>query len=223
MLTSILSLKDLLYPKICLSCQEPNFSLCAKCELIWLAQPRKTKVLDINHYFTQNYDEKSARIILASKESGNQIAINLLASSLARSIAFAVTESKFNKQIILVGIPSQKKIIRTRGRDHIRVLSAQVTKELFKIGLIARNLFILELTKKSMDQSTLNSMERDLNMKDAFIVHDLENSQDGIFLLDDLITTGASLREGVRAMAAAKITVNGIVTACAVGRNFLIR
>jgi len=41
-------------------------------------------------------------------------------------------------------------------------------------------------------------------------------------LIDDLITTGASMLEGVRALSEAKITIAAGVTACAVGHISLI-
>ena len=223
MLKSILSLKDLLYPRFCISCQKYGDFICLKCKASWLVKPRKTKVVGIDHYFVGDYSEYSARIILASKESGNKIAINLLANAVARSINFAVFEKQFRAQISLVSIPSQKNVIRNRGRDHISDLIFQVIIELSEMGLTAKYLPILSLAKKSKDQSTLNSGERLVNMRNAFIVNNSLNSQDGIFLIDDLITTGASVKEGVRALAEAKITVNGIITACAVGRNSLIR
>jgi len=62
-----------------------------------------------------------------------------------------------------------------------------------------------------------------VNMQNAFIVNKFIKFPGWIFPIDDLITTGASIKEGVRALAQAKITVNGIITACAVGRNSLIR
>jgi predicted amidophosphoribosyltransferase len=222
-LKSILSLKDLIYPRFCISCQKYGEFICLKCEASWLVKPRKTKVVGIDHYFVEDYNEYSARIILASKESGNKIAINLLANALARSIKFAVFEKKFRNQINLVSIPSQKNVIRSRGRDHISDLISQVIIDLSGMGFTAKYLPILNLAKKSKDQSTLNSGERLVNMQNAFIVNNSLNSQDGIFLIDDLITTGASIKEGVRALAEAKISVNGIITACAVGRNSLIR
>lgn len=222
MLKSVMSLKYLLYPEICLSCRELGFFICSSCQSIWLVKPRKTKISGINHYFTQTYNEQTARIILASKESGNQLAINLMASSIVRSLVFAISDINFLGRIDLVYIPSQKKIIRSRGRNHIEILLTQVVKELFKLEIIAHILPILELTKKARDQSTLNSKQREINMNNAFIVHNLQIAPDGIFLIDDLITTGASLREGIRAINKAKITVNGLVTACAVEHNFLI-
>ena len=223
MLKSILSLKDLIYPRFCIGCQKYGDFICLKCEANWLVKPRKTKVVGIDHYFVEDYNEYSARIILASKESGNKIAINLLANAVAKSISFAVSEKKFRAQINLVSIPSQKNVIRSRGRDHISDLIFQVIIKLSGMGFTAKYSPILSLAKKSKDQSTLNSGERLVNMQNAFIVNNSLNSQDGIFLIDDLITTGASIKEGVRALAEAKITVNGIITACAVGRNSLIR
>ena len=223
MLKSILSLKDLIYPRFCISCQKYGDFICLKCKASWFVKPRKTKIVGIDHYFVEDYNEYSARIILASKESGNKIAINLLANAVAKSISFAVSEKKFRAQINLVSIPSQKNIIRSRGRDHISDLISQVVVALSGMGFTANYLPILSLAKKSKDQSTLNSGERLVNMQNAFIVNNSLNSQEGIFLIDDLITTGASIKEGVRALTEAKITVNGIVTACAVGRNSLIR
>jgi predicted amidophosphoribosyltransferase len=105
---SILSLKDLLYPRFCISCQKYGDFICLKCEANWLVKPRKTKVVGIDHYFVEDYNEYSARIILASKEIGNKLAINLLAIAVARSIKFAVFEKKFRGQINLVSIPSQQ-------------------------------------------------------------------------------------------------------------------
>jgi predicted amidophosphoribosyltransferase len=220
---SILSLKDLLFPRYCISCEKYGDYICLRCEAAWLAKPRKTKVEGIDHYFIENYNEYSSRVILAAKEIGNKLAVDLLANSIARSIKFAVLENEFKGQINLVSIPSQKNVIRNRGRDHISDLTLQVIIRLSKMGFNAKYFPILSVAKKSKDQSTLNSQERFKNMQNAFIVNNSLNSQDGIFLVDDLITTGASIREGVRAMGEAKITVNGIITACAVGLNSLIR
>lgn len=223
MFNSILSLKDLLFPIYCISCEKYGDYICLRCEAAWLAKPRKTKVDGIDHYFIENYNEYSSRVILAAKEIGNKLAVDLLANSIARSIKFAVLENEFKGQINLVSIPSQKNVIRNRGRDHISDLTLQVIIRLSRIGFNAKYFPILSVAKKSKDQSTLNSQERFKNMQNAFIVNNSLNPQDGIFLVDDLITTGASIREGVRAMGEAKITVNGIITACAVGLNSLIR
>ena len=60
------------------------------------------------------------------------------------------------------------------------------------------------------------------NTYGMFEVTSCENPQGAIFLIDDLVTTGASIKEGMRALFEAKITIAAGVTACAVGRISLI-
>jgi orotate phosphoribosyltransferase len=60
------------------------------------------------------------------------------------------------------------------------------------------------------------------NTKGNFVVKSCEIPQGAIYLIDDLITTGASMLEGVRALSEAKISIAAAVTACAVGRISLI-
>jgi predicted amidophosphoribosyltransferase len=60
-------------------------------------------------------------------------------------------------------------------------------------------------------------------MSHAFLAKSSPISQSAVILIDDLVTTGASIQEGVRALAEAKITIDAVVTACAVGRKSLIR
>ena len=223
MVKSLLSLKELIYPAVCISCERYGKAICSICEAGWLVKCKKTKVLGIDHYFVTDYNNFSSKIILAAKEDGNKLAIKLLSISIANSIKFAVQDRKLNKEIDLVTIPSQKSAIKSRGRDHISVLAIEVVRQLLLMEINANHLPLLEVAKRSMDQSNLNSKERKENMKYAFKVSNSLNSQTGIFLIDDLITTGASIQEGVRALNDAKITINAIITACAVGRNFLIR
>ena len=91
------------------------------------------------------------------------------------------------------------------------------------IGITAFHLPLLIPSKKIQDQSKLNSQQRKANIYQAFLVRKSEVSIGGVILIDDLVTTGASILEGIRALHEAKITINAVVTACAVGRNSLIR
>ena len=108
-------------------------------------------------------------------------------------------------------IPGSRRSIRKRGRDFIAVL----TKE-----LSARSgLPILEgmnITRRLLDQSGLSAIDRKRNIDKAF-----EFSSNGqiannveILLVDDLVTTGATLLEAKRALNASGISVNRAITAC---------
>ena len=79
------------------------------------------------------------------------------------------------------------------------------------------------MAKKNIkDQSKLNGSQRSENTKGNFGVIGCEFPQGAIFLIDDLVTTGSSMLEAVRALSEAKMTVTALVSACAVGRNSLI-
>ena len=223
MLKSIHSLKELIYPNICISCGKTGVKICLNCSKCWLANPNKSKVEDNYLFFVTKYDETTSPIILAAKESGNREAVKLIARSIASSISFAILNLGIAQPINLVTIPSQLSAIRRRGRDHINDLAQEVIIQLNQQNIDAICLPILKPIKKIKDQSDLNGLQRKENMSHAFIVKNSPISQSAVILIDDLVTTGASIQEGVRALTEAKITVDAVVTACAVGRNSLIR
>ena len=223
MLKSIYSLKELIYPNICICCGKTGVKICDNCSKCWLANPNRSKVESNYLFFVTKYDETTSPIILAAKESGNREAVKLIARSIASSISFAILNLGIAQPVNLVTIPSQLSAIRRRGRDHINDLAQEVIIQLDQQNIDAICLPILKPIKKIKDQSDLNGLQRKENMSHAFMVKNSPISQSAVILIDDLVTTGASIQEGVRALSEAKITVDAVVTACAVGRNSLIR
>ena len=223
MFKSIYSLKELIYPNICICCGKTGAKICHNCSKYWLAKPNKSKVGNNCLFFVTTYDETTSPIILAAKELGSREAVKLIAVSITSSISFAILNLGLSQPIYLVTIPSQLSEIRRRGRDHIEDLVQEVITQLRQQNIDAIYLPILKPVKKIKDQSDLNGLQRKENMSHAFIVKSSPISQSAVILIDDLVTTGASIQEGVRALAEAKITIDAVVTACAVGRNSLIR
>ena len=74
-----------------------------------------------------------------------------------------------------------------------------------------------------MDQSGLSETQRYENLAGAFEVSPGFNSQIPIVVIDDVITTGNTLREAVRALKERNLTVLGAATACASRRRLPIR
>ena len=223
MFKSILSLKKLIYPTICLSCRSVGMKICSNCLLMWRINPVKSSIEKYPLYFSADYNEFTGSVILEAKESANKVAIDLLACSIARSIIRAIKDLSICQPIVLTTIPSQHSANRRRGRDHIKDLTEVVIGKLKAIDIFPLYLPLLIPSKKIQDQSKLNSQQRKVNVYQAFLARQSEISIGGVILIDDLVTTGASILEGVRALNEAKITINAVVTACAVGRNSLIR
>ena len=222
MLDSLRSLKELLFPLSCLGCATADYWLCPTCQSNWKVSTRKTLIGSNPLYFKADYNAKTSAVILAAKESNNHMARDLLARSISQSILYAVADLGVTGDICLVTIPSSASAIRRRGRDHIQDLAVEVQKLLELKSINSHLLQILSQRKNMKDQSRLNSRQRLQNTHGMFEVTSCENPQGAIFLIDDLVTTGASIMEGIRALFEAKILVAAAITACAVGRNSLI-
>lgn len=113
--------------------------------------------------------------------------------------------------VLLVPVPSARGAVRARGHDPARRIALAAAGELRRTGTPARVVAVLRQRRWVADQSGLNSRERLDNLAGA-----LEVVAGGVRLLgggpvvlvDDLMTTGASLREAARAVRAA-ITCGG--------------
>ncbi|MFI5882272.1 ComF family protein [Streptomyces sp. NPDC051554] len=119
--------------------------------------------------------------------------------------------------VLLVPVPSARSTVRARGHDPARRIALAAARELRRTGTPARVVAVLRQRRWVADQSGLNSRERMGNLAGA-----LEVVEGGarllvggpVVLVDDLMTTGASLREAARAVREA-ITGGGEVGATA--------
>ena len=219
MLKSLKPLLQLIYPPNCLICFATGSAICQGCTNNWQQDVKVGQVVKIPLYFTNFYNPDSAKIILAAKESGNQIAKSLLANSIAKSIRKAVTDLNLTGDIALVSIPSSSAAIRKRGRNHIQELTTEIINIERIHGTSLLNLPILSISKKIKDQSNLNKAERMLNLSGAYLTKSPECSFNNLIIIDDLITTGASIQEGIRALSELNLRPVAIITACAVGAH----
>ena len=119
--------------------------------------------------------------------------------------------------VLLVPVPSARSTVRARGHDPARRIALAAAGELRRSGTPARVVAVLRQRRWVADQSGLNSRERLDNLAGA-----LEVVAGGarllvggpVVLVDDLMTTGASLREAARAVREA-IACGGEVGATA--------
>lgn len=89
-------------------------------------------------------------------------------------------------------IPMHKRKEAVRGYNQARLLAKYISSKL-QIPLIDDNLIKHKITK---EQSHSNKLERSTNLKDSFRIKDstqIKNTH--ILLIDDIITTGATMEE----------------------------
>ncbi|MET9732831.1 ComF family protein [Streptomyces sp. NPDC006458] len=105
--------------------------------------------------------------------------------------------------VLLVPVPSRRAAVRARGHDPARRIALAAAGELRQAGTPARVLSVLRQCRPVADQAGLNSRRRRENLAGALAV-----ARGGagllrggaVVLVDDLMTTGASLAEAARAV-----------------------
>ncbi len=105
--------------------------------------------------------------------------------------------------LYIVPIPLSKKRLRERGYNQAELLARALTRAGSATDFKIAN--ILRKTKNTEPQAKIKRRHNRLaNMRDVFAVKDgvqLENAV--VFLIDDIVTTGATLKDARRALLAA--------------------
>ncbi|WP_055495166.1 ComF family protein [Streptomyces sp. TP-A0356] len=217
-------LTDLLLPAECGGCGRPRTVLCAECRAaLQGTAPRRVRPvpepagLPVVHAASA-YRGAVRATLLAHKERGALTLAGPLGAALAGAVLAglreagpgAVVRSSVSGDgpvpVLLVPVPSSRRAVRARGHDPARRIALAAAAELRRAGTAARVAAVLRQRRPVADQSGLNSRQRLVNLTGA-----LEVAAGGtrlldagrVVLVDDLMTTGASLTDAARAVRAA--------------------
>lgn len=200
-------LSELLFPPRCLGCGSLNSGLCQRCLLDWRTSYLQTQVSAISVFSSILYTQTARNILLAAKEDGIRKADDLLVEAMHHSLVRAM--AVFDTRPMLVPIPSQPSAIRRRGRDFLLDIVDRVGAY---EDLPIHNL--LQHNRKVHDQSLLGARTRFENLSGALSVISQVGRGREVILVDDLVTSGATLNEADRVLKTAGFIVLGAVTAC---------
>ncbi len=200
------SIREILYPSRCLGCRVLNKGLCSKCLLQWKFSNIESTVEGVRVYSSLRYNSVASHILLAAKEDGIREADELLVAALNNSLRNLLNAGISGS--VLVPIPSAAHANRKRGRRFMHEIGVMVgeAESLPVWGLI-------EHQRKVADQTQLNPAQRERNVSGAMRIRGTGKWGRGIILLDDLVTTGATLSEAVKTMKAQGTPVAGAITA----------
>jgi predicted amidophosphoribosyltransferase len=204
---SIRALQEIIFPSRCLGCGQLGLEICSLCRKNWhphIYRQWSQHLPTFPIYSAVTYSPIAGKVLLAAKENNLVIADQLIYKALGHSLTFALREIGGD---FLIPIPSRRSVARSRGRQFIAALAHQLSAE---TGLPAYE--NLEHTRRVRDQSSLDAKSRFHNLDGS--MKSLNFLSGKAIVIDDLVTTGATLQEAVRALRDRGIEVAAAVTAC---------
>ncbi|MFF8773500.1 ComF family protein [Kitasatospora sp. NPDC015120] len=217
---ALAGLLDVLLPAPCAGCGATGGQLCPDCRDALAADlPAPSAALPWAHAAAP-YDGPVRRLLLAHKERGALRLAGPLGEALARAVRSAVGPQGGRAPLLLVPVPSARAAVRARGHDPTLRLATAATRALRREGLDVRVAALLRHTRPVADQAGLPAAERRRNLHGALTVRPLAHRRPAglrTVLVDDLVTTGASLAEAARALSAAGLPPGAAATVAAAG------
>lgn len=217
----VTTLVDLLLPGSCVGCAAPGASLCRRCAPA-VARPRRHAPRppppDLPPVWAAgDYAGGLRAAVLAYKERGRRDLVRPLGIGLGRAARRAAGGSN---AVWLVPVPARRPVARARGGDHVRRLARVAAGHLGQLGVAARVCAPLRVVGRPRDSAGLGAAERVANLSGAFTVHGRwpPPGRAAVLLLDDVVTTGATLAEAARTLDRAGLPVTGAAVVAATAR-----
>jgi ComF family protein len=213
-------LLDLVLPQSCAGCGGAPGLLCAACRAALSSVPRPAMPspappgLPVPWAATR-YEGPVRAMIIAYKESGRTGLARPLGAALARCVLAAA-----DPPVLVVPVPSARAAVRRRGHDPAHRLAAAAVAALRAGGVPARRVAALTHTRRVADQAGLATAGRAANLAGALrVARPDEVTGRRVIVVDDVVTTGATLAEAARALRAAGAEVPAAAVVAATRRR----
>jgi predicted amidophosphoribosyltransferase len=196
---ALVDLLDLVFPRRCLDCGVLGEAWCRRCR----GRPVPVQVPHsaVEVFAAGEYAAGLRRVVLAYKERGRRDLAPLLAASVAEA-GWQRPEARLRlvgePAAVLVPVPSRRAAARERGGDHVwrlvRALAAETGQPAGRV---------LRLASRVRDSVGLSALERARNLAGQMSAGPPGTLGPRALIVDDVLTSGATLRESARALRAA--------------------
>ncbi|AUG77533.1 phosphoribosyltransferase [Kitasatospora sp. MMS16-BH015] len=222
---ALLALLDLVLPAPCAGCRAGRSPLCPGCAEALTALrpgpagpiPRPAGLPEL--HAAAAYADPVRRLLIAHKERGALRLAHPLGLALAGAVHSALHARGWDGPVLLVPMPSTRPAVRARGQDATLRLARRAARELRRRGRPAEVAPVLRHARAVADQAGLSAAQRRRNLHGALTVRHASLPPHPLVLVDDLVTTGASLAEAARALRAHGHPPHAAATVAAAGRR----
>lgn len=198
-------LLNLLLPTPCCGCKRLGAILCENCQDALIGSPRLVVRGNLAGWAFCDFGDQVSKILNAFKEDGQTRVAATLAAKMSPLLAHFSLPALDPAAVVLVSVPSRSSSFVKRGFVPAQVLAKQLAKQ---SGL--RSVAALTLFRPVEDQAGLGVSERRTNMEQSMRAKfSLRGYR--ILIIDDIVTTGATLLEARRALEKAGAQVIGFL------------
>lgn len=191
-------LNELISPKFCIACNASGVDVCDQCLKTW-RPVSLDRVVGVPSVAVAARAPQLIQAISVWKDHGVRSHSSIFARLLSQTVR---TQNWFTDNFAVVAIPDKSTSLRRRGYSPM----SDIQREFCRTAGLTHRAADVELrwARKVRDQRDLNSEQRFHNMKGAIEVR--IDSKSPILVLDDVVTSGATMRAAVDALLAAGAT-----------------
>lgn len=200
----------LVLPTWCAGCDAADVSLCAACrDALAPHVTHRTVAGGVLVYSALPFEGVAARVLRALKEDGRTSLARALGPALAAAVAAVLAQEAESVEapVLLAAVPTSRAALRRRG--------FRVAELLARRGDL-RCARVLTTGGTASDQRELGRSERAGNVADTMRARGVAGMS--VVIIDDVVTTGATIGEAARALRTAGATVIGAATVASTAR-----
>ncbi|MDP2289153.1 MAG: ComF family protein [Actinomycetota bacterium] len=207
-------LADVSLSRVCVGCGRECAVLCDRCQAR-LPMTAAKRDHDPLIWYAGEHEGLVRDLVLAHKERGVRAVTHILGRLLAISTWHAV-DGWFASPITLVPVPPHRSSIRSRGRDSLGEIVQSSARVLRARGRSIAVAPVLQWRRENERHAGLSASAR-WELNNAFLVRSRTALPRMAVVVDDVVTTGATVAEAVRVLRAAGVDVQAV--ACVASRS----
>jgi predicted amidophosphoribosyltransferase len=147
-----------------------------------------------------DYEGPVREAVVAFKDHGRWALRAALGAALAVSVAAAAADLPDPSTLTLVPAPGSPGSARARDGDHVLELCHVAARRLRRVGVGVRVARVLVGVRRRHDQVGLGRAARADNLRGSIAPTAAATGLPGVLLIDDVVTSGATLAECARAL-----------------------